>query len=137
MLAKVFGISHVMDTLVGNEHIRGVSGGERKRVSIIETLATDGVVVAWDGSTRGLDAAATVDYARSLRILTDVSRKATIVSLYQVSEEVWNYMDMVLLLDEGRMLFQGPIYVTSPLYFCTTSLGVRPETKSCGCTAVY
>lgn len=109
MLARVFGISHVMDTLVGNEHIRGVSGGERKRVSIIETLATDSVVVAWDGSTRGLDAAATVDYARSLRILTDVSRKATVVSLYQVSEEVWDYMDKVLLLDEGRMLFQGPI----------------------------
>ncbi|KAI5806421.1 ABC transporter CDR4 [Peziza echinospora] len=108
-MAKVFGISHVLDTLVGNEHVRGVSGGERKRLSCIETLATDAVVVAWDGSTRGLDASATVDYARSLRILTDVGRKATIVSLYQASEEVWELMDKVLLLDEGRMIFQGPI----------------------------
>lgn len=116
MLARVFGISHVLDTKVGNEHVRGVSGGERKRVSIIETLATDSAVIAWDGSTRGLDAAATVDYARSLRILTDVSRKATIVSLYQVSEEVYNYMDKVLVLDEGRMIFQGPISVAKAYF---------------------
>ena len=108
-MARVFGIDHVLDTLVGNKHVRGISGGERKRLSCIETLATDAVVVAWDGSTRGLDAAATVDYARSLRILTDVGRKATIVSLYQASEEVWDMMDKVLLLDEGRVIFQGPI----------------------------
>ncbi|KAF8418884.1 ABC multidrug transporter [Tirmania nivea] len=108
-LARVFGISHVLDTVVGNEHIRGISGGERKRLSCIETLATDAVVVAWDGSTRGLDAAATLDYARSLRILTDVGRKATIVSLYQVSEEVWELMDKVTLLTEGRVIFSGLI----------------------------
>ena len=108
-LARVFGISHVLDTIVGDEHIRGISGGERKRLSCIETLATDAVVVAWDGSTRGLDAAATLDYARSLRILTDVGRKATIVSLYQASEEVWDVMDKVMLLAEGRVIFSGPI----------------------------
>lgn len=108
-LARVFGISHVLDTIVGDEHVRGISGGERKRLSCIETLATDAVVVAWDGSTRGLDAAATLDYARSLRILTDVARKATIVSLYQASEEVWELMDKVTLLAEGRVIFSGPI----------------------------
>src|SRR5690606_35786341 len=97
---------------------------ERKRLSCIETLATDAVVVAWDGSTRGLDAAATVDYARTLRIITDVGRKATIVSLYQASEEVWDLMDKVVLLDEGRVIFQGPIaeakryFVEELGYYC-------------------
>ncbi|KAF8458288.1 ABC transporter CDR4 [Terfezia claveryi] len=107
-LARVFGISQVLDTMVGNEHIRGISGGERKRLSCIETLATDAVVVAWDGSTRGLDAAATLDYARSLRIITDVGRKATVVSLYQASEEVWELMDKVTLFAEGSVIFSGP-----------------------------
>jgi ABC-type multidrug transport system ATPase subunit len=34
------GISHTHNTVVGNEFIRGVSGGERKRVSLAETMAT-------------------------------------------------------------------------------------------------
>ncbi|OJD17438.1 hypothetical protein AJ78_02463 [Emergomyces pasteurianus Ep9510] len=105
---RVFGISHVMGTLVGNEYIRGISGGERKRLSIIESLATDSAVVAWDNSTRGLDAAAAVDYARSLRIMTDACGKATIVTLYQASDAVYNFADKVMIIDEGRMLFQGP-----------------------------
>jgi ABC-type multidrug transport system ATPase subunit len=50
------GISHTHTTRIGNEFIRGVSGGERKRVSIVECLATRGSVFCWDNSTRGLDA---------------------------------------------------------------------------------
>lgn len=105
---RVFGISHAMDTLVGNEYIRGISGGERKRLSIVESLATDSAVAAWDNSTRGLDAAAAVDYARSLRIMTDTCGKATIVTLYQASDAVYNFADRVMIIDEGRMLYQGP-----------------------------
>lgn len=41
--------------MVGDEYVRGVSGGERKRVSITEMLATKPTVVCWDNSTRGLD----------------------------------------------------------------------------------
>ena len=56
MLLESQGISHTVDTKVGNEFVRGVSGGERKRVSIVETLATRASVFCWDNSTRGLDA---------------------------------------------------------------------------------
>jgi ATP-binding cassette, subfamily G (WHITE), member 2, SNQ2 len=45
---SVFGLDHVKDTPVGNSLIRGVSGGERKRVSISEVLATRSVVSSWD-----------------------------------------------------------------------------------------
>jgi ABC-type multidrug transport system ATPase subunit len=55
-LLRSMGIEHTVDTKVGDAFIRGVSGGERKRVSIIETLATQGSVYCWDNSTRGLDA---------------------------------------------------------------------------------
>lgn len=55
-LLKSVGIEHTADTKVGNSFIRGVSGGERKRVSIIECLASRGSVFCWDNSTRGLDA---------------------------------------------------------------------------------
>ncbi|GLI77982.1 hypothetical protein PoHVEF18_006279 [Penicillium ochrochloron] len=105
---RVFGMTHTMNTLVGNEYIRGVSGGERKRISIIESLATDSSVTCWDNSTRGLDASSALDYARSLRIMTDTCGKATLLTLYQASDAIYELMDKVLLIDEGRMLFQGP-----------------------------
>ncbi|KAL2846861.1 ABC-2 type transporter-domain-containing protein [Aspergillus pseudoustus] len=107
---RVFGMSHTMDTLVGNEYIRGVSGGERKRISIIESLATGSSVTCWDNSSRGLDATTALDYARSLRIMTDTCGKATLMTLYQASDAIYNLVDKVLLIDEGRMLFQGPAH---------------------------
>lgn len=55
-LLRSMHIDHTQNTEVGNEYVRGVSGGERKRVSIIETMATRGSVFCWDNSTRGLDA---------------------------------------------------------------------------------
>lgn len=55
-LMEAMHIQHTKDTKVGNEYIRGVSGGERKRVSIIETMVSRGSVFLWDNSTRGLDA---------------------------------------------------------------------------------
>lgn len=48
VLGTVFGLRHVKDTKVGNAAIRGVSGGERKRVSIAEALATRARLGAWD-----------------------------------------------------------------------------------------
>ena len=107
-LMKMFGISHTAKTLVGNEMVRGISGGERKRVSIAETLATKSTVVCWDNSTRGLDASTALDFAKSLRIMTDISNRTTLVTLYQAGEQIYELMDKVVVIDEGRMLYQGP-----------------------------
>jgi len=53
-------MEHMTHTLVGNEHVRGVSGGERKRVSLAEMMATRAHVASWDNNTRGLDASTEV-----------------------------------------------------------------------------
>ena len=107
-LMKVFGISHTRYTKVGNEYVRGISGGERKRVSIAETLATKSTVLCWDNSTRGLDASTALDYAHSLRVMTDVSNRATLVTLYQAGESIYKLMDKVLVIDAGRCIYEGP-----------------------------
>ncbi|KAL7624981.1 ATP-binding cassette transporter snq2 [Parahypoxylon ruwenzoriense] len=107
-LMKMFGISHTKYTLVGDEYIRGVSGGERKRVSIAETLASKSTVMAWDNSTRGLDASTALDYAKSLRIMTDIGNRTTLVTLYQAGEGIYELMDKVLVIDQGRQIFSGP-----------------------------
>ncbi|KAI1458945.1 ABC-2 type transporter-domain-containing protein [Annulohypoxylon moriforme] len=107
-LMKMFGISHTKYTPIGDEYIRGVSGGERKRVSIAETLASKSTVMAWDNSSRGLDASTALDFSKSLRIMTDISNRTTLVTLYQAGEGIYEHMDKVMVIDQGRQIFSGP-----------------------------
>lgn len=55
-LLELLGIEHTIDTKIGDAFIRGLSGGERKRVSITECMASRGSIFCWDNATRGLDA---------------------------------------------------------------------------------
>ncbi|KAI9650107.1 ATP-binding cassette transporter snq2 [Ciborinia camelliae] len=107
-LLRMFNISHTRNTIVGNAFVRGVSGGERKRVSIAEMMITSGTVCSWDNSTRGLDASTALDYAKSLRIMTNIYKTTTFVSLYQASENIYKQFDKVLVIDDGRQVFFGP-----------------------------
>ncbi|KAF8583992.1 hypothetical protein K439DRAFT_1617076 [Ramaria rubella] len=105
---RMFNIRHTERTLVGNAFVRGVSGGERKRVSIAEMMATRAHVTCWDNSTRGLDASTALDYVKSLRVLTDVLQQTTFVSLYQASESIYKQFDKVLVINKGRQIYFGP-----------------------------
>ncbi|KAI1408175.1 ABC-2 type transporter [Hypoxylon sp. FL1857] len=105
--AKLLWIEHTMDTKVGNEYVRGVSGGERKRVSIAEALITRASVQGWDNSSKGLDASTAVEYIQSLRALTNMAQVSTAVSLYQAGESLYNLVDKVLLIDNGQCLYYG------------------------------
>lgn len=107
-LLKMFNIEHTRNTIVGNPFVRGVSGGERKRVSIAEMMVTAGTVCAWDNSTRGLDASTALDYAKSLRVMTNIYKTTTFVSLYQASENIYKQFDKVLVIDAGRQVYFGP-----------------------------
>lgn len=106
-LGTVFGLRHVMDTKVGNAAVRGVSGGQRKRVSIAEALATRAKLGAWDNSTRGLDASTALEFVRALRIATDNLGLTSIVSIYQASELLYELFDKVCVIAEGRMVYYG------------------------------
>ncbi|KAL4864413.1 hypothetical protein BDV12DRAFT_176176 [Aspergillus spectabilis] len=113
-LLESMGIPHTVDTKVGNEYVRGVSGGERKRVSIIETLATRASVFCWDNSTRGLDASTALEWTRAVRALTDVLGLASIVTLYQAGNGIYDLFDKVLVLDEGKQIYYGPMAQARP-----------------------
>lgn len=113
-LLKSMGIEHTHGTKVGDAFVRGVSGGERKRVSIIECLATRGSVYCWDNSTRGLDASSALDYVKAIRAMTDTLGLASIVTLYQAGNGIYELFDKVLLLDEGKQIFYGPMKDARP-----------------------
>jgi ABC-type multidrug transport system ATPase subunit len=107
-LLESVGISHTEDTKVGNEYVRGVSGGERKRVSIVECMATRGSVFCWDQSTRGLDASTALEWTKAIRAMTDTLNLSTVVTLYQAGNGIFDLFDKVLVLDEGEQIFYGP-----------------------------
>jgi ABC-type multidrug transport system ATPase subunit len=107
-LLQSVGITHTAHTKVGDAFIRGVSGGERKRVSILECLTTRASVFCWDNSTRGLDASTALEWIKAIRAMTDVLGLTTIVTLYQAGNGIYEYFDKVLVLDEGKQIFYGP-----------------------------
>ena len=80
------------------QFVRGVSGGEKKRVSIAETMVTRGAVGCWDNSTRGLDASTALEYCRSLRVLTNLAKVSTIVTIYQAGEGLYEVTSLISLL---------------------------------------
>ncbi len=107
VVSKLFWIEHTMGTKVGNEYIRGVSGGEKKRVSIAEAMITKASTQCWDNSTRGLDASTALEYVQSLRSLTNMAHISTSVALYQAGESLYDLFDKVILIDEGRCAYFG------------------------------
>lgn len=125
-LLKMFNIEHTRHTVVGDALIRGVSGGERKRVSIAEMMITNACVLSWDNSTRGLDASTALDFAKSLRIQTNLYKTTTFVSLYQASENIYRLFDKVLVIDSGRQVYFGPAQEARG-YF--ESLGFLPRPR--------
>ncbi|KAG6897004.1 hypothetical protein C0992_004715 [Termitomyces sp. T32_za158] len=108
VLTTLFGLRHARKTPVGDAVIRGISGGEKKRVSIAEIFATRSCLAAWDNSTRGLDSSTALEYVRALRIATDTFQSTTITSLYQAGENLYRHFDKVCVIYEGKMAYFGP-----------------------------
>ncbi|CAH2351739.1 protein Snq2p [[Candida] railenensis] len=109
ILATVFGLRHTYHTKVGNDYVRGVSGGERKRVSIAEALACRASVYCWDNATRGLDSSTALEYARAIRTSTNLLKTTAFVTIYQAGENIYETFDKVTVLYRGHQVYFGPM----------------------------
>ncbi|KAK3119460.1 hypothetical protein QOZ80_9AG0670860 [Eleusine coracana subsp. coracana] len=100
------GLAGCADTVVGNALVRGVSGGERKRVSIGHELLVNPSLLLLDEPTSGLDSTAA---ARLVATLAGLARKGrtVVLSVHQPATRVYRMFDSVLLLSEGRCMFYG------------------------------
>jgi ATP-binding cassette, subfamily G (WHITE), member 2, PDR len=90
VIMAMLGLSGTINTKVGNDFIRGVSGGERKRVSIAEAALGGSPIQCWDNSTRGLDAATALEFVKNLRISTSLTGSTAIVAIYQASQAIYD-----------------------------------------------
>ncbi|KIW10651.1 hypothetical protein PV08_11615 [Exophiala spinifera] len=107
VIMAMFGIRHTFNTKVGNDFVRGVSGGERKRVSIAEAFLNMSPLQCWDNSTRGLDSANAIEFCKSLRISTDILNSAAAVAIYQAPQSAYDIFDKAIVLYEGRQIYFG------------------------------
>ncbi|CZR68022.1 probable ABC transporter CDR4 [Phialocephala subalpina] len=107
VVMALFGISHTRNTRVGNEYIRGVSGGERKRVTISEAALSFAPFQCWDNSTRGLDSANAIEFCKTIRLQTELFQSTCVVSIYQAPQSAYDLFDKALILYEGRQIFFG------------------------------
>lgn len=90
VIMAMFGISHTKNTRVGNDFVRGVSGGERKRVTIAEVALGYAPLQCWDNSTRGLDSANAVEFCKTLRTQSDVMGITSCVAIYQAPQAAYD-----------------------------------------------
>lgn len=90
VVMAVFGLSHTINTKVGDDFVRGVSGGERKRVTIAEAALSGAPLQCWDNSTRGLDSANSIKFCQTLRMQSDIMKTTSLVAIYQAPQDAYD-----------------------------------------------
>ncbi|KAJ2600867.1 hypothetical protein GGF39_001543 [Coemansia sp. RSA 1721] len=119
-------LSHVKDTRIGGYGARGVSGGERKRVSIGVELVTDPAILVLDEPSSGLDSSSAEMVVTLTKDMCRQRNLCTLMTIHQPSAEMVAKFDKLILLSQGKLIFMGPAKQAVP-YF--ESLGY-PSTNS-------
>ncbi|KAJ2450338.1 hypothetical protein EV183_004360 [Coemansia sp. RSA 2336] len=96
------------NTRIGNEETRGVSGGERKRVSIGTELLTDPRLLFLDEPTSGLDSNSSELVVELVKSISQKQGIATLMTIHQPNARIFNTFDKVILLSQGRVVYFGP-----------------------------
>ncbi|KAJ3692961.1 hypothetical protein LUZ60_012056 [Juncus effusus] len=100
------GLQDCADTAIGNWHLRGLSGGEKRRVSIALEILMRPRLLFLDEPTSGLDSASAFFVTQTLRSLARDGR-TVIASIHQPSSEVFELFDSLFLLSGGKTVFFG------------------------------
>ncbi|KAG1700776.1 hypothetical protein DVH05_011663 [Phytophthora capsici] len=108
IVLQSLGLVECQNTIVGNEMHRGISGGERRRISTGEMAFGLKYVTFMDEISTGLDSAAAFDIVAAQRSIAKRLHRTVVISLLQPSPEIFSLFDDVLLLNEGRVLYHGP-----------------------------
>ncbi|XP_012445110.1 ABC transporter G family member 32 [Gossypium raimondii] len=108
-IMKILGLDLCADTLVGDEMLKGISGGQKKRLTTGELLVGPARVLFMDEISNGLDSSTTYQIIKYLRHSTCALDGTTVISLLQPAPETYQLFDDVILLCEGQIVYQGPL----------------------------
>ncbi|WJX79105.1 transcription factor [Trifolium repens] len=105
---KILGLETCADTVVGNAMLRGVSGGQRKRVTTGEMLVGTAKALFMDEISTGLDSSTTFQVVQSVKQSVHHLNGTAVISLLQPPPETYDLFDDIILLSEGHIVYQGP-----------------------------
>ncbi|OWM73352.1 ABC transporter G family member 10-like [Punica granatum] len=108
-LLRELGLERVADVRVGSETSRGISGGERRRVSIGVDIVHEPAVLLLDEPTSGLDSASALDVALLLKSMASKLRRTIVLTIHQPGFRILELFDQILLLSSGTVLHHGPL----------------------------
>ncbi|KAI5294087.1 hypothetical protein KEM52_004719 [Ascosphaera acerosa] len=94
------GLKPCADTIIGSDFVKGISGGEKRRVGIAVQILTDPKVLLLDEPTSGLDAFTAASIIEVLRTLAHESR-TLILTIHQSRSDLYKHFDNILLLARG------------------------------------
>ncbi|KAJ9153602.1 hypothetical protein P3X46_027028 [Hevea brasiliensis] len=107
-ILRLLGLEVCADTMVGDEMLRGISGGQRKRVTIGEMLVGPAKVLFMDEISTGLDSSTTYQVMKSLKQYIHILHGTALISLLQPAPETYDLFDDIILLSDGLIVYQGP-----------------------------
>ncbi|CAN1308015.1 ABC transporter G family member 39 [Linum perenne] len=107
-ILKILGLDICADIIVGDEMQRGISGGQKKRVTTGEMLVGPAKVLLMDEISTGLDSSTTFQICKFMRQMVHILEVTMIISLLQPAPETFELFDDIILLAGGRIVYQGP-----------------------------
>ncbi|XP_040378138.1 ABC transporter G family member 5 [Oryza brachyantha] len=114
-LINQLGLDRAANTIIGDEGHRGVSGGERRRVSIGVDIIHDPIVLFLDEPTSGLDSTSAFMVVRVLKSIAQ-SGSVVIMSIHQPSYRILGLLDRLLFLSRGKTVYYGPPSQLPPFF---------------------
>ncbi|XP_026389740.1 pleiotropic drug resistance protein 1-like [Papaver somniferum] len=107
-ILKILGLDICADTLVGDQMLRGISGGQKKRVTTGEMMVGPARALFMDEISTGLDSSTTFQIVSSLRQTVHIMNATAVISLLQPAPETYDLFDDIILLSDGKIVYQGP-----------------------------
>ncbi|KAJ7970940.1 Pleiotropic drug resistance transporter [Quillaja saponaria] len=119
-ILKILGLDICADTVVGDAMNRGISGGQKKRLTTGEMIIGPTKVLFMDEISTGLDSSTTFQIATCLQQLSHIMDSTILVSLLQPAPETFELFDDVILMAEGTIVYHGPRnYVLEFFEYCS------------------
>lgn len=116
LIMRVLGLEVCSETVVGNDMLRGISGGQKRRVTTAEMIVGPKKVLMLDEISTGLDSATTYNIVERLRNFCHYLNATLLVSLLQPSPETYDLFDDILVLSDGHVVFHGPRQEVLPFF---------------------
>lgn len=122
-------LGHTRNTIVGNSLLKGISGGEKKRLCIAMELIVHPKLLFLDEPTSGLDSVTALIVCQKLKELGR-SGKCTVVStIHQPQSKIFSLFDSLILLAKGNTVYQGPCGVAALEFFEKSGFSCPPLTN--------